>query len=110
MKKIRYDEQLISIPLVVDLDGTLVKTDTLVEMIIVLLKREPQFVFLFPWWLLRGRSFFKRQVGKRTRLSVDVLPYNEELLKFLGKRRAAGQKLVLAMDYVGYKNYSGVSV
>lgn len=90
------DEQLILRPLVVDLDGTLVKTDTLVEMAIVLLKREPQFVFILPLWLWRGRAFLKRQVGIRTRLPVDVLPYNEELMIFLKERRVIGQKLVLA--------------
>ena len=96
MKKNSDDEQLTAVPLVVDLDGTLVKTDTLVEMIIVLLKREPQFIFLLPLWLLRGRAFFKRKVGSGIRLSVDVLPYHEGLLEFLGSRRMAGQKLVLA--------------
>ena len=49
-----------SVPLVVDLDGTLVKTDLMVESFFALIKQNPLLVFLCPFWLLKGRAFLKR--------------------------------------------------
>jgi hypothetical protein len=47
----------------VDLDGTLVKTDLLLESIIALLKRGPWCLFILPFWLMKGLAYFKRQIG-----------------------------------------------
>ena len=41
-----------ALPLVVDLDGTLTPTDTLLESILQLLRRSPWDVFALPLWLL----------------------------------------------------------
>ena len=58
-------------PLVVDLDGTLTKTDTLFESMAALLRRKPWCV---PWlllWLLAGRAQFKARVAKHVQVSVS---------------------------------------
>ena len=47
------------VPLVVDLDGTLTPTDTLVESIVLLLKQRPQDLLRLPGWLLNGRAQLK---------------------------------------------------
>jgi hypothetical protein len=47
------------VPLVVDLDGTLVKTDLLVESVVRLLRKNMLYLFLLPIWLLRGKRAFK---------------------------------------------------
>jgi len=83
-------------PLVVDLDGTLVKTDLLVESLLALLKQDILALFLVPWWLLKGRAYLKRQVSRRVSLNVRVLPYNQELLAYLRAERARGRRLILA--------------
>ena len=85
-----------SVPLVVDLDGTLVKTDLMVESFFALIKQNPLFVFLFPFWLLKGRAFFKQQITRRVTLDVSVLPYHRELLDHLKAQQARGRPLVLA--------------
>jgi 4-hydroxybenzoate polyprenyltransferase len=85
-----------SLPLVVDLDGTLVKTDLLIESFFILMKQNPLYIFLIPFWLLKGRAFLKRQISERVNLDVSVLPYNEELLGHLKVQRAQGRRLVLA--------------
>jgi 4-hydroxybenzoate polyprenyltransferase len=82
--------------LVVDLDGTLVKTDLLVESLLALLKQDILALFLVPWWLLKGRAYLKRQVSRRVSLNVRVLPYNQELLAYLRAERARGRRLILA--------------
>jgi 4-hydroxybenzoate polyprenyltransferase/phosphoserine phosphatase len=83
-------------PLCVDLDGTLVCTDTLWEGMILLLRRRPWLVFLAPFWLLRGRAHFKQLVSANIELNVAVLPYHEQLLGGLRAAKERGRKLVLA--------------
>jgi len=84
------------IPLVVDLDGTLVKTDLLVESFFALIKHNPLYIFVFPFWLLKGKAFLKQQVVQRVTFDVAVLPYNLELLDLLKLQRSHGRPLVLA--------------
>ena len=43
-------------PLVVDLDGTLVGTDLLIESLFVLAKRRPLRLLLVPLWLAKGKA------------------------------------------------------
>jgi 4-hydroxybenzoate polyprenyltransferase len=83
-------------PLVVDLDGTLTPTDTLLESILQLLRRSPWLVFALPLWLLRGRAFFKATIADRCDFSADLLPLREELLEHLRVQKSLGRKLVLA--------------
>ena len=82
--------------LAVDLDGTLVKTDLLLESLVALLKQQPWRIFSLPLWLLKGRSYLKQQVARRVSLDVSMLPYREELLDYLRTERAQGRTLVLA--------------
>jgi phosphoserine phosphatase len=83
-------------PLAVDLDGTLVKTNLLLESLLALLKEKPQYILVLPAWLLKGKAYFKQQVARRISLDVSVLPYQEELLDYLRAQRAEGRSIVLA--------------
>ena len=82
-------------PLCVDLDGTLVLTDTLVESVFALLRRNALYLFLLPLWLLKGKAGFKAAVAGRVRLDPATLPYAPELTAHLRQRQAAGQPLML---------------
>jgi 4-hydroxybenzoate polyprenyltransferase len=84
------------VPLCVDLDGTLVRTDLLVEAVLALVKRNPLYLLLLPLWLLRGKAAFKQEVYRRAELNVAVLPYNPRLLALLQREHRAGRTLVLA--------------
>ncbi|WP_375757997.1 UbiA family prenyltransferase [Corallococcus exercitus] len=84
------------VPLAVDLDGTLVRTNTLHENLLVLLKLAPWLLLLMPLWVLKGKAFFKAEVARRARLDVASLPYNAEVLAFLREEHARGRRLVLA--------------
>lgn len=84
------------LPLYVDLDGTLTYTDLLFESVLLLIKRNPLYLFLCFAWLLRGRGNLKFQIAKRVELDVSLLPYNEALLTYLKQQRAGGRRLVLA--------------
>jgi hypothetical protein len=54
-------------PLCVDLDGTLVESDTLLENVLRLVKLRPLQALRMPIWLWRGRAHLKREVAARGR-------------------------------------------
>lgn len=85
-----------SIPLCVDLDGTLVKLDTLHQALFLLLRRDPASILKIPAWLLRGKAYLKDQVMQRVALDATVLPYHQQFLEWLKKEHAKGRKLILA--------------
>jgi 4-hydroxybenzoate polyprenyltransferase/phosphoserine phosphatase len=84
------------VPLVVDLDGTLTPTDTLVESVLLLARRRPLDLLRLPLWLARGREVLKSEVARRVALDPGALPYREDLLDYLRAEKAAGRELVLA--------------
>ena len=85
-----------SIPLCVDLDGTLLKTDTLVESFLLLITSRPLNVIQYLFWMLKGRGYFKQKVADRVDLEVGALPHNRKFLAYLEKERGKGRQLILA--------------
>jgi 4-hydroxybenzoate polyprenyltransferase/phosphoserine phosphatase len=83
------------IPLCVDLDGTLVQTDTLEESVVALARVNPALLLLLPAWLSRGRAHLKQTLTARAPLDASALPYREELLDYLKAQRQAGRSLWL---------------
>src|SRR5580692_9082589 len=83
-------------PLCVDLDGSLVKSDTLLDGLWLLARRHPAQLFLVPFWLARGRAALKIEVASRAPLDVAHLPYNATLLRYLQAERSAGRPIYLA--------------
>jgi len=84
-----------SYPLVVDLDGTLLNTDTLHESALQLLRDKPASTLRIPAWLAQGKAHMKRQISSLTDLNVETLPYNHGFVAWLREQRAAGRRLVL---------------
>jgi 4-hydroxybenzoate polyprenyltransferase len=83
-------------PLCVDLDGTLVKSDTLVDSLLVLVRTDPAKVFKLPGRLMHGKAAFKAFVTESITLDVARLPYNRKLLLFLQRERGQGRAIYLA--------------
>jgi 4-hydroxybenzoate polyprenyltransferase len=83
-------------PLCVDLDGSLVKSDTLVDSILALVRHHPAYALRLPGWLGKGKAGFKQEVGRHVTLDVEHLPYNRPLLESLRKQHAAGRGIYLA--------------
>ncbi len=70
-------------PLCVDLDGTLIHSDLLLETLLLLLKRNPFYFFLLPVWLLNGKAELKAKIAKRIVFNPAALPYNHLFLGWL---------------------------
>ena len=83
-------------PLCVDLDGTLVKCDTLVDSLLVLARSKPALLLKLPGRLLHGNAAFKAFVTDSVSLDVAHLPYNHKLLQYLQQQRTLGRKIYLA--------------
>jgi 4-hydroxybenzoate polyprenyltransferase len=84
-----------SVPLCVDLDGTLIKSDLLVESLARLLKQKPWLVLLVPFWCLRGRAALKRNMARQVSIDIASLPYNLPLLEWLNVQKANNRELLL---------------
>jgi len=82
-------------PLCVDLDGTLAKSDTLVDSLLVLARTHPALLWALPLRLLHGKAAFKQFITSHVSLDVAHLPYNRTLLQFLHEERARGRALYL---------------
>ena len=95
-------EQSITSPvLAVDLDGTLVRMDLLLESLLALLKHQPLCVFLLPLWLPKGKPYFKQQIARR--VSAQHGPGNR--LRYAN--RTAGRRSLEAFRIGPNPNGSG---
>jgi 4-hydroxybenzoate polyprenyltransferase len=83
------------LPLCVDMDGTLIHTDLLLESFLLLIKRNPLYLFLVPLWLLRGKANLKAQIARRVTLDGAALPYTKPLVAWLKEQKALGRELWL---------------
>ena len=83
-------------PLVLDLDGTLLRTDLLLEAILHYLKREPLGVFMLFIWAFRGIAHLKQQLAVRTDLAIDHLPINEPLAAYAREAAKTGRPVIAA--------------
>lgn len=88
----RPDPQTIQpgIPLCVDLDGTLIRSDMLAESALSLLRHNPLYLLRFGFWLARGKAHLKREIAQRAEVDVTTLPYEPRVLDWL--RTAAGDR------------------
>jgi 4-hydroxybenzoate polyprenyltransferase/phosphoserine phosphatase len=84
------------LPLYVDLDGTLIATDSLWESLLIVLKRRPWDIVRIPVWLMRGKAGFKAALAEGAELDVEGLPYRDAVLVFIREQKARGSSIVLA--------------
>jgi 4-hydroxybenzoate polyprenyltransferase/phosphoserine phosphatase len=86
----------INTPLVIDLDGTLIKSDLLVESGLNYIKNYPLQPFNGLKWLMRGKAVLKEQLSERVDLDVSSLPYVSEVIDLINREKQQGRKIVLA--------------
>ena len=82
-------------PLCVDLDGTLLRTDLLLEGVAVLIRQRPSFLFLLPFWLLKGKANLKAEVASRIDFSDALFPVNEEVVEFVRAAKGSRERVLV---------------
>jgi 4-hydroxybenzoate polyprenyltransferase/phosphoserine phosphatase len=82
--------------LVVDVDGTLIKTDILHEKVMQFIARNPWETWRLPFWLVGGRSRLKVELSERVPLDVALLPLRDETIAHIRTAQAEGRPVYLA--------------
>ena len=83
-------------PLVVDLDGTLLRSDLLLETSIAFIRQQPFQLWKPFQWLSHGKATLKEGLAQAVDFDVSVLPYDPEVIAFIEKERALGREIILA--------------
>jgi 4-hydroxybenzoate polyprenyltransferase/phosphoserine phosphatase len=82
-------------PICVDLDGTLVNTDLLIEACLTVVSTRSGLLSLHKL-LTSNRADFKQKISALAELNPETLPYNTQLIAFLRQQRKTGRAIVLA--------------
>ncbi len=82
-------------PIYVDMDGTLVKTDIAQELLLQCLKKA-ELLSQLAVKVFTGRSYIKHFLAENTEFSAERLPYNDSVIKYLKEEKAKGRPIILA--------------
>ncbi|WP_426442818.1 haloacid dehalogenase-like hydrolase [Bradyrhizobium genosp. P] len=85
-----------TMPLVLDLDGTLIKGDLLYKSLFSILPHNPLVALSCAAWLLRGRAALKRQFALRHQIDWDRIAFHRDVVALAQREKAAGRRVVLA--------------
>ena len=83
-------------PLVVDLDGTLIATDLLIETAFSELGRRPHGLFDMLRALAHGKAALKHRLAEPVDFDPGTLPYDPEVLSLIRDARTQGRPIYLA--------------
>jgi 4-hydroxybenzoate polyprenyltransferase len=83
------------LPLAVDLDRTLIRTDLGVESLVACLVARPWVVFLIPFWLLCGLAHTKRRLLDGAVLDLSAVPAMHLMEQYVRDAHNAGRKTLL---------------
>lgn len=83
-------------PLVVDLDGTLLRSDLLLETGMAYVRHHPLSFYKPLAWLGQGKIALKSHLAKNSDIDVAVLPYDSAVIELIQAERAQGRQIVLA--------------
>ncbi len=86
----------VALPLVLDVDDTLILTDLLHETAVAYFRANPLRVFNLVLWTLQGKATLKRKLSEQVPVDVDSLPVNEELVAFARAEHDKGRSVGLA--------------
>lgn len=84
------------VPLVIDLDGTLIRSDLLVESSFSLIHSKPHYLLAPFRWLASGKAYFKEHLANVSEIDVASLPYEPHVIDFIKQERAKGREIILA--------------
>lgn len=82
--------------LIVDLDGTLIRSSLLWESFAAALRQSPWLCLLALSALFRGRAALKRALAEIGPVDPIALPYRRKFLSWLRREHSSGRKIVLA--------------
>ncbi|MBU3641072.1 UbiA family prenyltransferase [Polynucleobacter sp. Fuers-14] len=81
--------------LAVDLDGTLIRSDLLVEGLLKLILRKPWITIPLIFKLFQGKAAFKNYIASVADIDCINLPYNNKVIAFIKEQKQNGAYLIL---------------
>ncbi len=81
------------LPLVIDVDGTLLHADITLESLIAYVKPNPLRLFQVIGWACRGKSHLKRQLADRVTVDTDTMPANERVVAIAEDAAKSGREV-----------------
>ena len=82
--------------IVIDLDGTLIRSDLLIESFLSLIKANPLYVFAAVAWLFKGKANLKKEIAQRVDIPVETLPFNDAVIGYIQDKKDQGHRTALA--------------
>lgn len=86
----------LNIPIVVDLDGTLILTDMGRASLKKFFFRHPHKWLILPLWLIRGRAHTKARLAELIHIEPEDLLYNDTVIDYIKHYKAKGHRILLA--------------
>ncbi len=77
-----------ALPLVLDLDGTLLRTDLLDETFVAVLRRDPLSLPRLVGAALRGRAALKQELAARAEIDLDTVQIDDRVAAFVTEAKA----------------------
>jgi len=84
-----------NLPLCVDLDGTLIKTDSILEATILAVKKKPLIIFALFFWILKGKNYFKSTILNIAKPDAELFPYNQDVIRLINDAKSNDRAVVL---------------
>ena len=85
-----------NLPLVIDLDGTLLRSDLLLETGLQFIAHRPYRLDLLVRWLMQGKPALKHNLAQNTEIDIEHLPFNQTVLRSIEQAKQENRPIVLA--------------
>lgn len=83
------------IPLLIDLDHSLIRTDLLMESALAYVATNPLRIGRLIAWLLQGRAHLKRRIAEAVDLDMELIPVNEKVVAIAEEAAREGRPVFL---------------
>lgn len=84
-----------ALPLVVNLDGALLRSDLVFETAMAFVRRKPMRLFKVLGWRAQGRAVLASKLANETDIDVTVLPYDRGVINLIESVRSNGDRDVV---------------
>jgi hypothetical protein len=87
----------VGMTLVVDVDGTLIKSDLLLESALKFVKQSPlSILWMLRWLLFGGKARLKSRIAEQVDLDIGHMPFRGEIVALCRQAHQQGRRVVLA--------------
>jgi 4-hydroxybenzoate polyprenyltransferase len=97
-----------SVPLCVDIDGTVIRSNLVHELLLFLLRSRPLALLRILLLAIFNRARFKAKLSQISALDPITLPYRREVLSYLAEEQARGRTIIL-LSYANQRTAQAVA-